>query len=375
MSLEEIDRLKGDVEKLRRELSGAKSQLAHNEMQIRTVINAIPVGLFIIGPQGKIEASNPYSLELFRCTHQDLVDRDIRELIYSEDVSKNFQSDRDFKECQRQELTAMKADGETFSGVRGVKFVVIIEDVSERRRIQALRDDFFAMISHDFHSPLQSIDLSTVILETILKQSGAPASAVNVRLMDPLLTIKNSSSAMLKLVNELLDLEKLRSAKFTFHFESVWLNTVIDQAVENVEGRAFARKILFEKKQAICKILADRDRLVQVLDNLLLNSIKLSPEGTTIEVGTQNFGNDVLITISTGGPVIPNDLRIIIFEKFRQTSKDFGPSQMASTLGLGLPICKAIVEGHGGSIGVRNKDGGGNIFWVRLPVRLEVETR
>ncbi len=182
MSAEEIAQLKEDVKKLRKELSNAKSQLTHNQMQIRAVINATPVGLFITGAKGQIEASNPYCLGLFRCCYQDLINRDIRELLKSDEISGVFESELSFEDCHRQALTATKFDGETFAaeialkpflGIRGIKYVVIVEDVSTRQRAQDTRDSILGMLSRDLRSPLTGINMSADVLAEIFQQTAA----------------------------------------------------------------------------------------------------------------------------------------------------------------------------------------------------------
>ena len=381
MSSEEIAQLQEDVKKLRRELSNAKSQLTHNQMQIRAVINATPVGLFITGAKGKIEASNPYSLGLFRCGYQDLIDRDIQELLKSAEVTEIFESELNFEDCHREALTATKFDGETFAaeialkpflGVRGIKYVVIVEDVSARQRAQDSRDEILGMLSHEFRSPLTGINISADVLEKIFQQTAAMRSEeVNPILVQPLQNVKQSSSRMLEVVNNLLDLEELQSTNFNLHFENVWLNLAVDRALQEVEPFAQSKKIVLEKKQMVCRIIADRNRLVQLLVNLLSNAIRFSPGRSTVEIATQNFGNDILIAVTDSGPGVPDDRKTDIFKKWKQN-----PDKVASLVkspgpGLGLPICKAIVEGHGGTIGVRSRESGGSIFWVKLPVRLE----
>ncbi|MDR3615514.1 MAG: PAS domain-containing sensor histidine kinase [Candidatus Obscuribacterales bacterium] len=382
MSSEEIAQLQEEVKKLRKELSNAKSQLTHNQMQIRAVINATPVGLFITGAKGKIEASNPYSLGLFRCGYQDLIDRDIRELLKSTEITEIFESELNFEDCHREALTATKFDGETFAaeialkpflGVRGIKYVVIVEDVSARQRAQDSRDEILGMLSHEFRSPLTGINMSADVLEEIFQQTAAMRlEEVNPVLMQPLQNVKQSSSRMLEVVNKLLDLEELQS-NFNLHFETVWLNLAVDRALQEVEPFAHSKKIVLEKKQMVCRIIADQNRLVQLLVNLLSNAIRFSPGRSTVEIATQNFGNDILIAVTDSGPGVPEDRKTDIFKKWKQNPEKSAPLVKSLGPGLGLPICKAIVEGHGGTIGVRSRESGGSIFWVKLPVRLEQE--
>jgi K+-sensing histidine kinase KdpD len=107
---------------------------------------------------------------------------------------------------------------------------------------------------------------------------------------------------------------------FNLHFENVWLNLVVDRALQEVEPFVQSKKIVLEKKQMVCRIIADRNRVVQLLFSLLTNAIRFSPGTSTVEIATQNFGNDILIAVTDSGPGVPEDRKTDIFKRWKQNS-------------------------------------------------------
>ena len=381
MTEDQILELQAENENLRRELSALSFKINHSETQIRAVINALPVGMIVVNSALRIEASNPYCLALFRGNYQNLIEKNVADLFTDKDLHTLFSSDLSFDICQRREVVALRFDKERFDaaiaikaflGVRGMKFIVIIEDISQRKRDQKLRDEFFAMMSHDFRSPLTSINLSSDLLHEMLEQTVSAQTDSFVKMSRSIGVITESSSRLLLLVNKLLELQKLQSSAFTFYFEKIWLNAILEQCFKEVEQLASARKIWLKADNNVrCMLVADRERLIQVFINLLSNAIKYSPSNSIIDVSASNNYNEISIFISDRGPGVPDDYKRSIFEKFKQGPKRTLDPLGHSGTGLGLPICKSIIEGHGGLIGVSDRDGGGSTFWISLPTRVD----
>ncbi len=237
------------------------------------------------------------------------------------------------------------------------QFFCVARDISERNRLDQLRRDLVAMVSHDLRSPLTAIIAS---LEHI--RSGA-RGAVNSPLMSDLKRIEDSSSRMVRLVNDFLDLEKLEAGKLELSCARTNLDVLVGSAVESVRSLAELNEVTIQDQDTDVDLLVDGDRIVQVLVNLLSNAIKFSPRGGLIVLSAETNDLGIEICVTDQGPGISEDKQAIIFDRYIQLD---GSSSSPGT-GLGLSICKYFVELHCGTIGVRSVIGQGSTFWVRLP--------
>lgn len=236
------------------------------------------------------------------------------------------------------------------------QFYNMAQDLREaNRRKQELQ----AMVTHDLRTPLTSIRLSlSLMLQGAVGELSAQATK----------TLKSSErncSRLIRLINDLLDIEKLESGNFqldkkTQHvallFEAVEDATLDFAADKNIE-------LVFSEPQFT--VLADGDRIVQVLVNLVSNSIKFSEKGKTVWIEAELFNDYVELAVRDGGRGIPADKLPQIFDRFHQVSAEDGARGKGT--GLGLSISKALVEAHDGTIGVESELGKGTRFWMRLP--------
>lgn len=185
---------------------------------------------------------------------------------------------------------------------------------------------------------------------------------------DRLLAIAYSNSQRLvRLINDILDIEKIESGQATFDLKPVALRPLIEQAVEANRGYAdsFGARIRFDPDAANAPVRADVDRLIQVVTNLLSNAVKFSPPDADVEVGIENRSHAVRVTVRDYGPGIPTDFKSRIFEKFAQA--DSSDARQRGGTGLGLNIVKQIVDQHGGRVGFADAAGGGTLFYFELP--------
>jgi signal transduction histidine kinase len=248
----------------------------------------------------------------------------------------------------------------------------VIVDISERKRIERLKDEFVSTVSHELRTPLTSISASLGLL----------AGSADTKLSDGtkrLIAIAHSNTQRLvRLINDILDIEKIESGTVAFKLQRVELRPLIEQAIES--SRAFADTYLvtlrFEESKAQ-EVRADPDRLMQVIANLLSNAIKFSPRDAEVVVAVEDHGEQVRITVRDHGSGIPEDFRSRIFGKFAQA--DASNARQKGGTGLGLSIVKQIVLRLGGEVGFSDAPGGGTIFYVELPrpeaVDLDVAAR
>ncbi len=239
--------------------------------------------------------------------------------------------------------------------------LVVIRDITERKRVERLKDEFVSTVSHELRTPITSIVGSLGLL--VGKAAGSlpePAS----RLLA--IALKNSQR-LTQLVNEILDLSKMESGEASFHLKQVNVRAVTEQVIEATRGFAasYGVEILLENTSAPESAYADPDRLVQVITNLLSNAIKFSPSGHVVAVATRNMGACVRISVRDWGPGIPEAFKPQVFEKFAQA--DGSDARRRGGSGLGLNIVKHIVAKLGGKVFFEDAAGGGTVFHVDLP--------
>jgi signal transduction histidine kinase len=233
---------------------------------------------------------------------------------------------------------------------------------TERQRLERLKHEFVSTVSHELRTPLTSINGSLGLL--MGKMAGAlPESAVR------LLAIAHSNSQRLvRLVNDILDIEKLESGRVVFDLKRVAVPLLVEQAVDAIrifaDGQGISIRV--EAAGAGVEVRADADRLAQVVTNLLSNAVKFSPRDNEVVVAIGEELEFVRISVRDHGPGIAADFRSRVFERFAQA--DATDARRKGGTGLGLSIVKQIVDRLGGRVGFVDAPGGGAIFHVELPI-------
>lgn len=238
--------------------------------------------------------------------------------------------------------------------------VVIFHDITNEKQLERLRQDFTAMMVHELRAPLTAMNGTSDTILRHLSELSAEKLTGSVRLLH------ESSSQMIKLVNDLLDVAKIEAGKFEVIEESANLREVVTEAARVFDSLVSAKGLSLETKVAAdvpAVLYFDRLRVSQVLNNLLSNALKFTNVGgITIEVKVSD-SEVVVSVIDTGEGVSPEEIPTL-FSKFKQLSK----SERGMGTGLGLVISKGIVESHGGRIGVESRAGKGSVFYFTLPI-------
>jgi len=231
--------------------------------------------------------------------------------------------------------------------------------LEEANRLQA---DFSAMIAHDLRAPLTAVIGGTAMME------DGVFGTVNEEQKKYLAKMQSYIRGLVDHVSDLLDLSKLEAGRLDLAKEEVDLRQLIQASMETYHPLARDKKLTLKSRfnAPLPRIKADPRRLEQVLANLLTNAIKFTPEGGEIEVGaSQENNSEVRLWVKDSGVGIPAQEIGSLFEKYRQTTSGKSSSQKGT--GLGLVICKMIVEAHGGKITVGSEEGKGTTFTVRIP--------
>ncbi|HOS44734.1 MAG TPA: hybrid sensor histidine kinase/response regulator, partial [Armatimonadota bacterium] len=230
----------------------------------------------------------------------------------------------------------------------------------ELRRLEDLRDNLVHMIVHDMRTPLTSI---YGFLQTVIALEGERLST-DAREFIGRATV--SAESLIEMVSSLLDVSKMEAGQLTLAVEECRLHEVIGDVVSRAEGVREGRELRVDVPADQVTVTADPALLARVVQNLLGNALKFTPDDGRITVGVHPGRHRVRVTVSDTGPGIPDAFRARIFEKFGQV--DARQHRQKHSTGLGLTFCKLAVEAHGGAIGVDSEVGVGSTFWFELPL-------
>jgi len=240
-----------------------------------------------------------------------------------------------------------------------------IEDSNKRlKAAESVKDEFISTVSHELRTPLTAIKSSIDILDT-----EAPGKLTNDQKIF-IKRVKSNIDRLARLINDVLDLSKLEAGKMVLNLLPLHLEAIIQEVVETHAQVAESRgmKIRTEFKQKLPVLMADKDRLIQVLNNLISNALKFTKEGeVVILVHCEDKQHMTFCVRDTGIGIKEEDIPKL-FEKFQQVG---GPSQHTGGTGLGLTICKQIIAKHNGLMWVESQFGQGSAFYFTIPLRKE----
>jgi PAS domain S-box-containing protein len=239
---------------------------------------------------------------------------------------------------------------------------VIGRDVSERRRLEEMKSQFLATVSHDLRTPLASI---MGFSEMLMEGSPGPLTEVQEEFLG---IVYENSQRLMALVNDLLDISKLDVGQTRLEMETLQLETLLRDVMDEIGPLAVKKSITLgmDTGDALPRILADRRRLEQVLNNLLSNAVKFTPEGGRVDLKARSDGESVMVSVTDTGVGVPPDDLPHLFQPFHRGGNV--TKQAIEGTGLGLSIAKALIEAHYGSIGVESELDKGSTFWFSLPL-------
>ena len=230
----------------------------------------------------------------------------------------------------------------------------------ERDQLDRMKDEFVLTASHELRSPLISVQGFAELL-MLEREKLSPGQAETVEI------ILDNTRHVVRLLNDLLDLARSDAGRLTIAPVPTEIDTLVEEATRSMRGQTAARhqELTQTIEPALPKVNADRDRIRQVLMNLLTNANEYCPEGATIHVTARRIGAEVEISVVDDGPGIPREQLEHLFERF--TRGDAGMTQRVGGTGLGLAISKSLVELHGGTIAAESSVGEGSTFRFHLP--------
>ena len=239
----------------------------------------------------------------------------------------------------------------------------IARDISERKAFERRKDKFISMASHELKTPITSLKGFTQILQRRLRQ------AKNEEVLNLVARMDAQINQLTKIISDFLDISKMRIGQIEYQKVNFDLNALVQEIVENVQEISQTHSLVLEQPSQV-QIVGDKDRIGQVIMNLLTNAIKYSPEAdrVSIRVDTDTEQRNAIISVQDFGIGISKTHQQRVFERFYRIRKQ---GQTFPGLGIGLFICYEIVSRHGGQIIVESEEGKGSTFSVLLPLPLE----
>ncbi|HEX6862940.1 MAG TPA: GAF domain-containing sensor histidine kinase [Thermoanaerobaculia bacterium] len=232
--------------------------------------------------------------------------------------------------------------------------------LAERESIERAKSEFVSIVSHELRTPLTSIRGSLGLIE------GGVAGEIPPKVAQMVGIARANADRLIRLINDMLDLAKIEAGGVELKLAALAPGELLEAVQAEIRAVADAAgvELAFQADTGESRVLGDCDRIVQVLLNLLANAVKVTPRGGTVAVAATAGGpGSIRFAVRDQGPGIPDTELRHIFDKFRQVD----PSGRDRTgTGLGLPICKAILDQHGSSIGVESEPGKGSLFWFEL---------
>ncbi|MET0246754.1 MAG: ATP-binding protein [Sphingomonas sp.] len=334
-------------------------------------------GLIVLNGSGSIESLNPAASRMFGYEPGALLRRDIGLLLdvapdrgEVESFLSRLDANRDGLPGEVQEVVGRRRDQTVFPVevaisvvplARASLFLAVCRDLSERREVEQIKSDFVATVSHELRTPLTSIAGS---LGLITGGAAGPIPAKALRLIQ---IAQSNSARLVRLINDILDIEKIEAGRMVFDIKPVPLDHILRRAVRDNAGFAseYGVQVALDPPPECSEVLADEDRLNQVITNLLSNAVKFSPRGGTVRVKVTELNHRFRISVSDDGEGIPEAFRERIFTKFAQA--DNSDTRQKGGTGLGLSIVREIVARLGGNVRFESEVGRGTTFHVDLP--------
>jgi PAS domain S-box-containing protein len=345
--------------------------------QFRLAIEAAPTGMLLMNLTGSIVLVNAQIENLFGYPRTELLGRQIEMLVPERQRGRHPHSPEEFFGVPR--ARAMGAGLELF-GLRkdGVEVPIEIAlnplhtsdgefvlssiiDLTQRQEMDRLRTDFVSTVSHELRTPLTSISGSLGLL-----QSGALGALPDKAAAMVRIAYKNSGR-LVRIINDMLDIGRLEAGKLALQMVSVPLAELLQQSVEVNAGYAEKCGVRFLLDTGSCdhRVLADPDRLMQVITNLLSNAAKFSPPGADVLIRLRTDAETMRVEVEDSGDGIPEAFQSRIFEKFAQA--DGSATRRFEGTGLGLSIARKLTQAMGGAIGFSSVVGRGSVFHLELP--------
>lgn len=357
--------------------------LRESENRAQAIFQSAVDGMITFDEDNLIESVNPAAEEIFGYSAEELTQLHVHHLMFLGEPSAPAATDNavappprperaDFSDRGVRLVTGWRKNGEAFPIELTVSpvelrnrriYTGVIRDVTERTKLDRMKSEFVSVVSHELRTPLTSIRGSLALLNT-----GA-VGELPPRAKSMIAIGLQNSERLLRLIDDILDVEKIESGKMAFTFEPTNIRTLLDNALKAnqalLDEHDLHGEIVFRGAEDAV-VEGDHDRLMQVLSNLISNAAKYSPEKGTVTIGADVGAQEARIWVRDDGAGIPEAFQERIFQKFSQA--DASDTRQKNGTGLGLSIAKAIIDQHGGTIDYNTEKNAGTTFYFDIPL-------
>ena len=366
-------------------LDNLNSKLEKTSAKKSAILDNALEGIITIDIEGLITSFNNAAQDLFGYSADQVVGQHVGILLSTQNPSRQLRyitavlnSRMPSMIGRLTEVEARRADGGVFPAElavsssidkNGISFIGIVRDLTERRRIDQMKSDFFATVSHELRTPLTSIQGT---LSFVKAGMFGELDAIGQKMTAAALS---NAETLGDMIGEILDMEKLSSGKLEVSIEQVALTDILYSTKDAIQAYAdkFLIKLDFGESTLAPQVLADPSRAVQVLTNVISNAVKFSPADGLVRIEVRPGNKFVRVAVIDSGPGIPKDKHHMLFQKFSQIDTP-GPGKHPGT-GLGLSVSRGLMESMGGQIGFDSEEGAGSTFWADFRVSAETEHR
>ncbi|WP_129596309.1 ATP-binding protein [Anaerophilus nitritogenes] len=366
---DEIGQLAEMFNYAREKLNDTLSEISSEKSKLETILSYMADGLIATNQEGKIIHANPTAMKMLALSDENIENTSYDEIIekfnkeltlsFIEENSKNWTGSRNiiFKE------SIFHANYAPFKDEKGENtgIVMVIQDITERQKLDNMRKEFVANVSHELKTPLTSIKSYTeTLLDGALDQKDVAEYFLNV--------VKSEADRMDRLVRDLLQLSRLDYQRVNWNKKENNLVKIIENSILKISINAKNKdqNISFFPKNEEMKVFVDSDKIEQVILNILSNAIKYTPEKGEINISLDQENNQGILKICDNGIGIPKDDLPRLFERFYRVDK--ARSRELGGTGLGLSIAQQIIRAHNGDIEIKSEEGKGTNVTIFIPL-------
>ncbi|MBI2864290.1 MAG: PAS domain S-box protein [Chloroflexi bacterium] len=378
---DELEAKNAETQQANRELERLVEVSQHQEARLRTIIDASADGIMVVDGKQTVVSINPTLEAMLGFSEGELIGHTCKYRLGAHQASGDLVCDSvcpflfpvggspksvDATVTTRdgRQVWVNVAYGPIYDAQGRVTAVVhSIRDISARKELEQLKDEFLSMVAHDLKTPLTSIKGYAQLLHRRALKNESRSDE-----LQSLETIDSQSKRMLNMINRLLEITRIQMGRLELRLEPTDLRQLAERIVEQAQVTTERHKLLFQAEAKDVVGIWDSTYVEEVLGNLVDNAIKYSPQGGKIELKLQSVGGEACVSVRDQGPGIAKADQSRLFERYYRTAR---ARQGAQGLGLGLYICRGLVEAHGGRIWVDSQEGMGSTFHFSLPLKTD----
>ncbi len=350
-----------------------------SENHNKAIIENMLLGLIITNEVGIIESINPAAEKTFQYQEKDLIGKHLSLLLpeLAETTRLRFlhinQNQNPKANVHWQGLSKMgdklllELCVYEFSTLEGQRFASNIKEIPDQQELEKLKTGFISTINHELRTPLTSINGALNLLSCGIVGELPEEAQEMVELAE------RNSLRLISLLNDILDLQRLEASPSEMNFQICYLSEIVVAVSKEIMALAKEKNISIALNATEVKVFADYKHLLQAITSLLKNAVKFSPENSTVKIVIEETPEWATVKIIDQGCGIPPSHLSTIFDRFQQV--DFTDNRQQDGAGLGLAICKAIIEQHNGTVGVESIVDQGSTFWFRIPAFSTLENQ